>query len=56
MVIDSFSHSLLMLIVSGTASLTPAAGSACAAPRGASGSGGVRKDDLGGSEGRSSGR
>jgi creatinine amidohydrolase len=34
MVIDSFSHSLLMLIVSGTASLTPAAGSACAAPRG----------------------
>src|SRR5437868_13344290 len=33
MVIDSVSHSLLMLIAGGTASLVLAAGSACAAPR-----------------------
>src|SRR5207245_10431318 len=33
MVIDSVSHSLLMLIAGGTASLILAAGSACAAPR-----------------------
>jgi hypothetical protein len=33
MVIDSVSHSLLMLIAGGTASLLLAAGSACAAPR-----------------------
>src|SRR5262249_32123458 len=33
MVIDSVSHSLMMLIAGGTASLILAAGSACAAPR-----------------------